>query len=87
VEELQYGIGIDRIPSIDDPPFVEPDDARLLRIPPSPYRPDERPSTNEEIPVIGYVQDGEAPAYPTALLDRHEVVNDRIRGKPVAVGW
>ncbi|MEE9132912.1 MAG: hypothetical protein V3U13_05065, partial [Gemmatimonadota bacterium] len=38
---LQYGIGKDRIRSIDDPLFVAPDDPRLLEIPPSRYRKDE----------------------------------------------
>ena len=87
--ELQYGIGADRIESIDDPVFVQPDDPRLLDIEPSPYRPEERPETIDEIPVIGYLTDaGEARAYPTALLDRHEVVNDRTgQGKPFTVGW
>ncbi len=85
--DLQYGIGKDRIRSIDDPLFVSPDDPRLLEIEPSPYRKDEVPTTNDEIMVVGYVERGEARAYPLALLDRHEVVNDRIAGKPLSVGW
>ena len=86
-EELQFGIGKDRIPAIDDPLFVQPDDPRLLKLPPSPYRRDERPKTNDEIMVMGYVVADVARAYPTALLDHHELVNDRIAGKPVTVGW
>ncbi len=87
-EELQFGIGKDRLRSIDDPLFVSPDDPRLLeRAGRSHYRPKERPQTNDEIPVIGYAEGGQARAYPTALLDRHEVVNDRIGGKAVAVSW
>jgi len=85
--DLQFGIGKDRIPSIDDPLFVEPDDPRLLGLPQSPYRKDEAPKSTDEIPVIGYVENGEARAYPIALLDHHELVNDRIGGKPVTVGW
>jgi len=85
-EELQYGIGRDRIRAIDDPLFVSPDDPRLLTIPPSPYR-KEPVETADDIMVIGYVMEGEPRAYPTALLDRHEVVNDEFKGKPVAVGW
>jgi len=85
--DLQFGIGKDRIASIDDPMFVSPNDPRLMKIPGSPYRPSEQPHTNDEIPVIGYVQNGEARAYPVALLDHHELVNDRIGGKPVTVGW
>ncbi len=85
-EKLQYGIGKDRIRAIDDPLFVSPDDPRLLSIPPSPYR-NEPVETADDIMVIGYEMEGEPRAYPTALLDRHEVVNDEFRGKPVAVGW
>ncbi len=86
-EELQFGIGKDRIRAIDDPLFVKPDDPRLKRIPASPYRRDERVRTPDDINVIGYVVNGEARAYPAALLDHHELVNDRIGGKPVTVGW
>lgn len=86
-EDLQFGIGKDRIRAIDDPYFVSPDDPRLLSIPPSPYRPTEKPKTNDDIMVIGYVDKGIARAYPTALLDHHELVNDVFKGKPVTVGW
>ncbi len=86
-EGLQYGIGRDRIPSIDVPHFVAPDDPRLMELPSSPYRRCERPQTPGEIMVIGYVADGSARAYPTALLDRHEVVNETSNGKPFTVGW
>jgi hypothetical protein len=85
-EELQFGVGRDHIRAIDDPLFVPPDDPRLLTIPPSPYR-EEPVETADDIMVIGYVMEGEARAYPTALLDRHEVVNDEFKGKPVSVGW
>lgn len=85
-EELQFGIGRDRIRAIDDPLFVPPDDPRLLTISPSPYR-GEPVETADDLMVIGYVMEGEARAYPTALLDRHEVVNDEFKGKPVTVGW
>ena len=86
-EELQFGIGKDAIPSIDDPLFVKPDDSRLLKYGKSRYRKEEQAKTNDEINIIGYVQDGEAKAYPIGLLDRHELVNDKIGGKPVVVGW
>ncbi len=85
--ELQFGIGKDRIRSIDDPLFVSPDDPRLLELPPPGYGRADKPKRNDEIEVIGYAVDGQARAYPTALLDRHELVNDRIGGKPVTVGW
>lgn len=85
--ELQFGIGKDRIKSIDDPLFVKPNDPRLMKIGPSPYRRGEKVNTPDDINVIGYVVDGEARAYPAALLDHHELVNDRIKGKPITVGW
>lgn len=89
-EELQFGIGMDRIPAIDEPVYVDPDDPRLLDkrfIPNSRFRDDEKADKIDDIMVIGYVHNDEARAYPTALLDRHELVNDRIGGKPVTVGW
>ena len=86
-KDLQFGIGQDSIKSIDDPLFVEPDDPRLLKLPVSRYRRRERPKTNDEIMVIGYAAGDDVRAYPTALLDRHELVNDRLGGKPVTVGW
>ncbi len=85
--ELQYGIGRDRIRSIDIPIFVSPDDPRLMELPVSPYRRCERPETADEIMVIGYVAAGQPRAYPTGLLDRHEVVNETANGKPFTVGW
>lgn len=85
--ELQYGIGRDRIRSIDIPIFVSPDDPRLMELPVSPYRRCERPEDADEIMVIGYVAAGQPRAYPTALLDRHEVVNETANGKPFTVGW
>ena len=86
-EKLQFGIGKDRIQSIDDPLFVAPDDPRLLEITSSYYGRDPLPKTNDEIMVMGYVENDVARAYPTALLDHHELVNDTIGGKPVTVGW
>lgn len=85
--ELQFGIGKDSIPAIDDPFFVSPDDPRLLKFGRSHYRRDEIAKTNNEIRVIGYADGDDVRAYPVALLDRHELVNDEIGGKPVTVGW
>lgn len=85
--ELQFGIGKDRIKSIDDPMFVSPDDPRLLKFLHSSHQAKETPKTNDDIPVIGYIVGDEVKAFPVGLLDRHELVNDRIGGKPVTVGW
>ena len=85
--ELQFGIGKDRIRSIDDPLFVQPDDPRLLNLPPSHYRRDPKPRNNDAIMVTGFAEGDQARAYPIGLLDHHELVNDRVGGKPVTVGW
>lgn len=37
--------------------------------------------------VVGIVVDGDARAYPVRLLSLHEIVNDTIGGRPVAVTW
>ena len=86
--ELQYGLGFDVIPSIDDPVFTHADHPNLLDfIPNSPYRECERPQSNDEIMVIGHVSEDGARAYPTGLLDRHELVNDEAEGEHFTVGW
>lgn len=44
---------------------------------------------DEEEPVLGLVDPvtGQAKAYSLWHLDRHEIVNDKIGGKPIAVTW
>ncbi len=82
IENFQYGIGKDEIPSIDDPVFVRPDDERFVS-----FWTNEGVDDIGELQVIGYEHGGVARAYPRALLDRHELVNDTVGGKPVTVGW
>ena len=72
----QYGIGKDTIPAIDEPRFVSADDPRLAQF-----------HVKDTTPVIGYAHGAQAKAYPIAILDRHELVNDIVGGKPVTVGW
>ena len=72
----QYGIGKDTIPAIDEPRFLSADDPRLAQF-----------HVNESTPVIGYAHGAQAKTYPIAVLDRHELVNDIVGGKPVTVGW
>jgi hypothetical protein len=82
VEQFQYGIGKDSIRAIDKPVFVKPDDRRLWA--------NWGAASADEISsllVLGFVDEGEARAYPVRLLDRHELVNDTVAGKPVTVGW
>lgn len=73
---FQYGIGKDVIPSIDAPQFVASDDPTLL----------ER-GVNQDTAVLGVFLNGIARAYPVAVLDRHEVVNDRFGESAFAVLW
>jgi hypothetical protein len=62
----------DAIRSIDQPQFVRASEASFMR---------------DDEPVVGVVQNGVAKAYSTWHLDHHEIVNDQIGGKPVAVTW
>lgn len=64
--------GMDCIPSIDDPQFQTAAQATWLS-------PEDR--------VIGVEIDGEARAYPLRILTVHEVVNDRLAGRPIAVTY
>ncbi len=82
LEEINHGIGRDTIPSIDNPVFVKSDDPRLRR------RWGKNKDANiDDLRVIGYEHGGVARAYPIKLLNRHELVNDTVGGKPVTVGW
>lgn len=60
-----------RIAAIDAPRFVAVADARIPA----------------DAWVLGVALGGEARAYSLNLLNRHEVVNDRIGGRPVAAVW
>ena len=75
-ELFQFGIGKDRIPSIDEPVFVSVGDPLFA----------ER-GLDLDTPVLGVVVDGEARAYPVALMDMHEVVNDQFGVDSYAVLW
>lgn len=82
VEQFQYGIGRDTIQSIDHPIFRKADDPDLR----------ERWGRSKDadigsLIVLGYAHNGEAHAYPLTLMNRHELVNDLVGGKPVTVGW
>ena len=63
----------DAIRSIDEPEFVSPAEASGWMRP-------------EEL-VIGLSIDDESRAYPITTLSRHEIVNDVVGGKAVAVTW
>jgi hypothetical protein len=77
VREFDYpamypATGVDAIPSIDRPCHERPDEATAL------------PGSSL---VIGVEHNGEARAYPIDLLSLHEVVNDVVGGRPIAVTW
>lgn len=62
----------DGIPSIDEPRFIDPDDANFLV-------PGDR--------VLGLAHNGVAKAYPIKILNWHEIVNDEFRGESVVVSY
>ncbi len=69
--ELQYQVPRDGIPAIFDPKFTTPE---FVEIPDSEL-------------VIGLSIEGDHRAYSVPFLSNHEVVNDVVGGKPVAVTW
>lgn len=75
LEELDIGIRVkdprDRIPPIDDPDFVSVAEAGDW--------PDDRE------PGIALTVAGTSRFYPLSILTRHEIVNDVVEGRPVAV--
>lgn len=74
--EFQYGIGKDRIPSIDEPEFARYGDPKLDEL-----------EINDETKVVGFEHRGIARAYPIEILNGHEVVNDNFKGTKFAVCW
>jgi hypothetical protein len=61
----------DGIPSIDNPIFEIPEDADKW--------------LGEDWPVMWFEHNGDSRAYPLAILIWHEIVNDIVGGKPVAL--
>ena len=70
--EAQGILSPDAIRSIDDPRFMTAEKARFI------------PAT---APVMGVGIAGEAHAYLLAQMSQHEIVNDRVGGRNVAVTW
>ncbi|NET37239.1 MAG: DUF3179 domain-containing protein [Cyanothece sp. SIO1E1] len=62
----------DGIPAIDRPQFMSAAFAKFLE---------------EEEYVLGLYHKGVAKAYPIKIMDRHEVVNDRIKGEAVVITY
>ena len=63
----------DAIPAIDNPEFYSPEEADEF------YSPDEL--------IIGVEFEGEARAYSVPFLSGHEIVNDTVGGRKIAVTW
>ncbi|MBO33886.1 MAG: hypothetical protein CMM74_13075 [Rhodospirillaceae bacterium] len=71
-EIMSGGPPKDGIPSIDNPKFTALKNVKGLK---------------DTVPVISLTLNGESKAYPLGILMRHEIVNDRIGGVPVAVTY
>lgn len=69
---VQGGPPRDGIPALTDPTFIEGRESRYVR-------PTDR--------VIGIALDGVAKAYPLAILNWHEIVNDRLGQRAVTVTY
>ena len=63
----------DAIPAIDDPVFQSAEEADAE------YDPDDL--------VIGVSYNGDSRAYSVGLLSSHEIVNDTVGGRKIAVTW
>ena len=63
-----YGLGVGRIPSVDEPTVIEVGDPRY-------------PDSDSDIPVFGVDHNGEQRAYNIWALRRHEVFNDVFPGE------
>ena len=77
ITEPRYDIitvlGYDAIPAILNPEFAGADEAEEWMAP------------SEQ--VIGISINGDHRAYSIPLLSRHEIVNDTVGGKPIAITW
>ncbi len=71
-DEAQTILGPDAIRAIDDPRFMSADKARFV------------PSNAT---VMGVSVGGEAHAYLLGLMSQHEIVNDQLGGRNIAVTW
>ncbi len=71
--ELVTLLGFDAIPAILDPEFVSVEEAERWM--------------DEDEQVLALSINGDSRAYSIRMLSRHEIVNDVVGGKPVAVTW
>ncbi|WP_412987850.1 DUF3179 domain-containing protein [Pontimicrobium sp. IMCC45349] len=68
------GPGIDGIPSIDHPQFVN------INNPEASY-------LNDEDLIVGIVDGTSIKAYPHIILDWHEIINDNLNGVPTSISY
>ena len=66
------GPGKDGIPALENPQFVEADEALYI---------------GDKDLVIGYKSGDDIRAYPHAILDWHEIINDEINGDRIAITY
>jgi hypothetical protein len=66
-EYFNFGIGVEAIPSVDDPRVLEEGDRGY-------------PDDDDTLRVFGVDHNGEQRAYPVGELTRHEVFNDVYPG-------
>ncbi len=66
------GVPRDGIPALNDPVFIEANQAIFL--------------SSADL-VLGVVIEGEARAYPIDIMNYHEIVNDHFQGRPVCVTY
>lgn len=90
--EIESNVARDSIRSIDEPRFAPARDIQLEEggTLPRPARYARRISAGDialslRDPVISFVEAGEARAYPLRIMMFHEIVNDTVRGRPVAI--
>ena len=73
VEELRGGLARDGIPAIDHPKFVSAKQAGKF--------------LSGQDRVLAVDLNGVAKAYPIKVLNWHEIVNDKVNGRPITVTW
>lgn len=71
--KLNFGLGREAFHALIEPEFARPGDPGV--------------SINDRTRVLAVVIDGEAKAYPIALLRGHEVVNDTVGGRPIFAAY
>lgn len=72
LEEIVTVLPKDAIPAIRSPSFESADAASWL---------------DGKHFVVGVEIAGDSRAYPVPTLSRHEIVNDKVGGRPIAVTW